>query len=507
VVDRHGQRIPVEFIVRTMVRNGERMRMTIVRDIRDRHMAQARIHHLAHHDALTGLPNRVSFMEHLEHSLLAARASGSRLALLFIDLDHFKRVNDSLGHLVGDALLRTVAARITAALRATDLVARFGGDEFMVLLSGLAGGTQHAADAEEVAAKLLATIGHAVAAEGRPISVTPSIGIALYPGDGHSPEELVKHADSAMYRAKARGRANYQFFDPGMARAAYDDLVLEGELAQALERGEFELHFQPQVHARDGTPAGAEALIRWRHPTRGLLGADEFIALAEQRQLMQAIGQWVLGEAARCALRWREMGLAVAPVAVNLSSVQFQSPHFLEAVAQVLPPQGLEAGLLELELTERMLMEDLAAVKERLTRLKRMGLRISVDDFGTGYSSLGHLKELPIDKLKIDHSFIRDLPNDRDSAAIARAIIQMGRSLGLTVMAEGVEFEAQREFLAEQGCDELQGLLISPPLPREEFERWAAQRGAVRSGSPLASAAAGSPADSASASAASTSSP
>ncbi|HKX39952.1 MAG TPA: bifunctional diguanylate cyclase/phosphodiesterase, partial [Burkholderiaceae bacterium] len=410
-----------------------------------------------------------------EHSLVGSPVVESRLALLFIDLDHFKRVNDSLGHLVGDALLRTVAARITASLRATDIVARFGGDEFMVLLSGLAGGTQHAADAEEVAAKLLASIGSAVAADGRPISVTPSIGIALYPGDGQTAEELVKHADSAMYRAKARGRANYQFFEHGMATTAYDDLVMEGELAQAIERGEFELHFQPQVRAHDGRLVGAEALIRWNHPTRGLLGADAFIAVAEQRQLMYPIGQWVLAEAARCALRWQQMGLidpGSAPIAVNLSNVQFQAMGFVDAVAQVLPPGGIGHGLLELELTERMLMEDLDQVKTRLAHLKQMGLRISVDDFGTGYSSLGHLKELPIDKVKIDRSFVHDLPDNRDSAAITRAIIQMGRSLGITVMAEGVETRAQRDFLAAQGCDELQGLLIAPPLPRAEFEAW-----------------------------------
>ncbi len=481
VLDKHGQRIPVEFIVRTMVRGGERLRMTIVRDIRDRHAAQARIHHLAHHDALTGLPNRVSFMDHLEHRMARPLDGGeARLALLFIDLDHFKRVNDSLGHLVGDTLLRTVAQRITASLRATDIVARFGGDEFVVLLSGLSEGVQHRADAEEVALKLLASIGARVNAEGRPLSVTPSIGVALYPGDGSTPEELVKHADSAMYLAKARGRANHQFFDRGVVNSAYAELVMEGQLAQALERGEFVLHFQPQVRARDGSLVGAEALIRWNHPERGLLLADAFIPLAEQRRLMLPIGQWVLGEAARCAVRWREMGLAVAPVAVNLSSVQFQSIGFIEAVAQVLPESGIGSGLLELELTERMLMDDMVEVKQRLAHLKAMGMQISVDDFGTGYSSLGHLKELPIDKVKIDRSFVHDLPANRDSAAITRAIIQMGRSLGLTVIAEGVETEAQRAFLAEQGCDELQGLLISPPLPQPAFEAWVAERARPR---------------------------
>jgi diguanylate cyclase (GGDEF)-like protein len=463
--------------VRTMVRGGEQLRMTIVRDIRDRHAAQARIHHLAHHDALTGLPNRLSFMAHLSQQMATvAQGDAPRLALLFIDLDHFKRVNDSLGHLVGDTLLRTVAARIIASLRATDLVSRFGGDEFVVLLAGLAPGAQQRADAEEVAQKLLASIGAPVDVERRPLSVTPSIGVALYPDDGDTPEALVKHADSAMYLAKSRGRANHQFFDRGTANSAYAELVMEGQLAQALERGEFVLHFQPQVRARDGGLVGAEALIRWNHPERGLLLADAFIPLAEQRQLMLPIGQWVLAEAARCALRWRDMGLKVAPVAVNLSSVQFHSIGFVEAVAQVLPGEGIGSGLLELELTERMLMDDLVAVKQRLVHLKAMGLQISVDDFGTGYSSLGHLKELPIDKVKIDRSFVHDLPMNRDSAAIARAIVQMGRSLGLLVIAEGVETEAQREFLAEQGCDELQGLLISAPLPQAAFEVWVRER-------------------------------
>ena len=476
LIDRDGKRIAVEIIVRTMVHRGERMRMAIVRDIRDRHAAQARIHHLAHHDALTGLPNRASFMGHVQRAMASADASDGRLALLFIDLDHFKRVNDSLGHLVGDALLRNVASRISASLRATDVVARFGGDEFMVLLPGLTAAGQPAAQAEDVAHKLLASIAAPLVAEGRPLSVTPSVGIALYPGDGSTAEELVKNADSAMYRAKAKGRANLQFFDRSIASAAYAALVMEGQLAQALERGEFQLHFQPQVSAADGALVGAEALIRWNHPQLGLLAADAFIPVAEQRQLMLPIGQWVLAEATRCAVRWQAMRLGVAPVAVNLSSVQFQSVGFLEAVAQVLPREGIGPGWLELELTERMLMDDVGVVKERLERLKAMGLMISVDDFGTGYSSLGHLKELPIDKVKIDRSFVHDLPGNRDSAAITRAIIQMGRSLGLTVIAEGVETEAQREFLAAQGCHELQGLLISPPLPQAAFEAWVQAR-------------------------------
>jgi diguanylate cyclase (GGDEF)-like protein/PAS domain S-box-containing protein len=476
ILDRHQQRIPVEFIVRTMVRNGESMRMTIVRDIRDRHAAQARIHHMAHHDALTGLPNRMSFMDHLQHSMGAARAEGSRLALLFIDLDHFKRVNDSLGHIVGDALLRTVAARIVGALRSTDVVARFGGDEFMVLVPGLPADPARREDVEQVAEKLLAAIEAPIDADGRPLSVTPSIGIAFYPGDGDSPTELIEHADSAMYRAKSKGRANHQFFDPVMATSAYAALVMEGELGQALARNEFELHFQPQVRSGDGGLVGAEALIRWNHPQRGLLMPDEFIPIAEQRRLMLPIGQWVLKEALRCATRWQGLGFAVEPVAINLSTVQFHSIGFIDAVTQALPPDGITAGLLELELTERMLMDDLADVKQRLMRLKALGLRISVDDFGTGYSSLGHLKELPIDKVKIDRSFIHDLPANRDSAAITRAIVQMGHSLDITVIAEGVETAAQARFLSELGCDELQGAWVSPPLPLAAFEAWVQER-------------------------------
>ncbi|HEX6707517.1 MAG TPA: EAL domain-containing protein [Albitalea sp.] len=472
VIDKQGQRIPVEFIVRTMVRNGERMRMTIVRDLRDRHAAQARIHHLAHHDTLTGLPNRSAFMEYLEHLMIGARESGSQLALLFIDLDHFKRVNDSLGHLVGDTLLRTVASRITASLRATDVVARFGGDEFMVLLPQV----PQRSDVEEVAHKLLQAIGAPLHAEGRPISVSASAGIALFPNDGATPEDLIKNADTAMYLAKARGRAQSRFFDPVMASSAYAALVMEGELAQALERGEFELHFQPQVSARNDAIVGAEALIRWHHPTRGLLQPGAFIPVAEQQRLMLPIGQWVLREAARCAARWQDLGLGVAPVAVNLSTMQFQSSEFVEVVAQVLREEGVDGRLIELELTERMLMDDLPEVGEKLRRLSELGIRVSVDDFGTGYSSLGHLKELPIDKMKIDASFVKDLPGNRGSTAITRAIIQMARSLGITAIAEGVETAAQRSFLALNGCDELQGDLIGKPMPAAQFELWVRTR-------------------------------
>ncbi len=471
IIDKTGRRIAVEFIVRSIHRRGEHIRMTIVRDIRDRQAAQARIHHLAHHDALTGLPNRLAFMEQLEPLMAQAQRSGQPLALLFIDLDHFKRVNDSLGHLAGDALLQTVGQRIVALLRASDRVARFGGDEFMVLLSG---GSPREVVAD-VARKLLSAIEAPLHAGGRPISVTPSIGIAIYPGDGDSPAQLIKNADAAMYLAKARGRANVQFFDHALARSAYASLVMEGQLSQALERGEFVLHFQPQVRASDGVLVGAEALVRWQHPERGLLLPDEFIPLAEQQRLMLPLGLWVLREAARAARRWRDTaapGAPDVPVAVNLSMLQFQAVGFVEGIAEVLRELDLPGPLLELELTERMLMDDLPEVRRKLVQLKALGILLAVDDFGTGYSSLGHLKELPIDKMKIDRSFVTDLPQRRDSAAIARAVIQMARGLGITVIAEGVETEAQRTFLAGEGCNELQGEAVSPPLTAEAFEAW-----------------------------------
>jgi diguanylate cyclase (GGDEF)-like protein/PAS domain S-box-containing protein len=476
VVRKDGKRIPVELIGRTLVYGDEKLRMSVVRDLRDRHAAQARIHHLAHHDALTGLPNRMAFMERLGQQIEQARLHGKSLALLFVDLDHFKRVNDSLGHLIGDKLLQTVAARISASLRAGDVVARFGGDEFIVLLDD-AGRD----DVAQVAHKLLCAIELPVDAEGRDLSVTPSVGIALFPHDGATPTELIKNADTAMYIAKSRGRANCQFFDPAVASAAYDALVLESQLTQALQREEFVLHFQPQVRAVDGGLAGIEALIRWMHPERGMLRPDAFIALAEQQRVMLPISQWVLRTAARAAKRWRALGLIDVPVAVNLSSMQFRANGFVAAVAEVLQEEGVPGHWLELELTERMLMDDVGEVKRTLQQLKALQIRVSVDDFGTGYSSLAHLKEFPIDGMKIDRSFVRDLPHQRGSVAIARAVVQMAQGLSLTVVAEGVETEDQRRFLLQQGCDLLQGELISAPLPAAELERWIATHHAALS--------------------------
>ncbi len=468
ILDHAGQRIDVELIVRSLLRNGERLRMAIVRDIRDRRSAQARIHYLAHHDPLTGLPNRSTFVGQVE-TLLGA-GNGAPLALLFVDLDNFKRVNDSLGHLAGDELLRTVAARITAALRGTDLVGRFGGDEFMVLLPEPMSRPQ----VEEVARKLLAAIHQPIVLERRRIAISASIGIAIFPGDGRRAVELLEHADSAMYLAKTRGRGNCQFFDPARNDIAYAELVMEGELVEALRLEQFDLHFQPMVAARDGTLVGVEALLRWSHPRYGLVLPDQFISVAEQQRLTLPLGNWVLRQALRRARQWQVQRRGPAVVAVNLSNLQFHSDGLVEGLRRLLREEQADGGLLELEISERTLLDDLADVRQRLVELKSMGLRISVDDFGTGYFSPRHLTELPVDRIKLDRSFVRDLPHNRESAAVARAIIQMADGLGKPVIAEGVESEAQCHFLAQLGCAVLQGNAISPPLAAGEIERWIA---------------------------------
>jgi diguanylate cyclase (GGDEF)-like protein/PAS domain S-box-containing protein len=465
---RNGQRIPVEFIGRTMIRNGQRLRMSIVRDIRDRQAAQARIHHLAHHDALTGLPNRMSFMEQLDQRMALARRTNESLALLFVDLDDFKRVNDSLGHLAGDKLLQTAAQRITDSLRASDRVARFGGDEFVVLL----GGVQQRRDAEDVAHKLLEVLARPVELDARWVHVTPSIGIALFPTQAQSPGELIKNADQAMYQAKAHGRATYRFYDRPLVNAAHEALELGSQLSQALAQGEFQLHFQPLVRCADGRLSAVEALIRWQHPDGRLLMPGDFLDVAEQQRLMLPIGHWVVREAIRTTRRWRSQGLTDVRISVNLSAAQFQAHGFMEGIEQLLAEEGAQGHWLEFELGERLLMNDATQVKPRLSRLKALGANIVVDDFGTGYFSLRSLRELPIDKLKIDRAFMRDLPAAVDSVAIVRAILHMAHHFGYTVVAEGVESAAQRNFLAQYGCDALQGEAVTLPLPRDAFEDW-----------------------------------
>ena len=397
--------------------------------------------------------------------MASGRAGDAQGALLFIDLDQFKRVNDSLGHLAGDVLLQTLAQRLKQLLRASDLVARFGGDEFLVLLPG----PQPLADVQEVAQKILTAFAVPLLLEGRPISVTPSVGIALYPLHANTPSDLIRCADAAMYLAKQQGRATKRCYEPALGERALAALELESQLTQAVARGEFVLHYQPQVRAADGALVGAEALIRWQHPTRGLVEPDHFMPLAEQQRLIMPIGQWVLREAVRAARRWHAAG-RMLPVSVNVASLQFRDAGFGASVAQVLHEEGLGGEWLELEITERMLMDDIDAVSATLADLKALGVRIAIDDFGTGYSSLGRLNRLPIDRIKIDRSFVHGLPDNSGHAAIARAIVMLATSLGMATIAEGVETAAQRDFLVALGCEELQGLLFGAPQVGQPYE-------------------------------------
>lgn len=471
-----GSSLPVELALGSAAVTLSGGRLVVVADRSAGAAADARIRFLAGHDPLTGLPNRGTFLEQAEQAFARAQNRSVRMAVLFVDIDHFKRVNDSLGYAAGDAMLRTVAARITGALRATDRVCRHAGDEFVVLLAG----DPDRAAIEEVARKLLLAIEAPVQlADGSSICVTPSIGVALFPEHGREPAELLKRADTAMTHAKARGRARVLLFEPAMAEAAYDALMLESDLGDALREGQFELAYQPQVRCGDGALAGLEALVRWRHPQRGWVSPDDFIELAEQRRLMLGIGRWVLGEALRQARDWQAKGLLQARVGVNLSSMQFQGADVVAWIERALADTGAAPACLELELTERMIMDDLPDGRASLQALRRLGVHVALDDFGTGTTSLSQLKSLEVDRLKIDRSFVHDLPADAAAAAVAEAIIRLGLGLGLEVVAEGVETAAQWEWLAARGCTYVQGHLVAQPMAAARCEAWLRER-AVR---------------------------
>jgi diguanylate cyclase (GGDEF)-like protein/PAS domain S-box-containing protein len=437
------------------------------RDITEQKRAEERIRYMAHYDALTELPNRLLLHDRIGQAIAQAQRNQEVLAVLFIDLDRFKTVNDSLGHAVGDRLLKTVAGLLESCTRGSDTIARIGGDEFVVLLGDL----KEPEDARHVAQKVLDTLAEPVVIDGNELKVTPSIGICAYPHDGADVATLMRNADTAMYYAKQMGRNNYQFFTQAMTEAAQHRLVIENDLRHALERGEFTLHYQPQLDLRSGRIIGFEALVRWRHPQRGLVPPSEFIAAAEETGLIGPLGEWVLRQACVEACAWRESGYPELQVSVNCSAHQFQREGFVETVELILRGTGLPASCLELEITESVIVQRSEEVMARFAELDAMGVRISIDDFGTGYSSLSYLKRFAIHQLKIDQSFVRDISSDPDDAAIVSAIIAISHSLGLKVVAEGVETAEQLAFLRSLGCDGAQGYYFSRPVPAEEFAR------------------------------------
>lgn len=447
-------------------------------DITERKRAEEQVKHLAFHDPLTNLPNRLLFNDRLTLAVAQAHRHNQKLAVLFLDLDRFKVINDSLGHSVGDELLRQVAERIQEHVREGDTVARLGGDEFTLLVPGIT--------AEEDAAKIARKICDAVHdpfwIDGRELFVTTSLGVSVYPSDGHDAETLVRNADSAMYRAKEQGRDNYQLYTPAMNAKAIERLSLESRLRQAVANDELELHFQPFIDLRTSEVLGAEALLRWRHPELGLIPPGEFIPIAELSGLIVPIGEWVLRTACAEAMKWHEKGFPALTVSVNLSSRQFQQSDLGSQVTHALEETGLEPDKLDLEITESCAMQNAEHSINTLQGLKKQGVRISMDDFGTGYSSLNYLKRFPIDRIKLDQSFVRDLPADKDDAAIAMAVIAMGRSLELVVIAEGVETEEQLQFLSSHDCDQLQGFLFSRPLPAEAFQAFLTKNHADKTG-------------------------
>lgn len=443
----------------------------IGQDITERKANERQIEFLAQHDVLTRLPNRLLVRDRLEQAVAHAERSRAKLALLFLDLDHFKGINDSLGHSAGDTLLKEVARRLGECVRDSDTISRQGGDEFLIVLSDLPD-TDAAAP---VLAKIMGRLQEPFQIEGDEVSTSVSMGIAIFPEDGNSFETLLKKADMAMYRAKEGGRNTYRFFDEGMNIEAIEHMVMRNGLRHALERGEFVLHYQPQIHLASGAVTGVEALIRWNHPELGMIMPGRFISVAEESGLIVPIGDWVIREACRQAMIWKMAGVPALVMAVNLSAVQFKRGDVEQSVVHALEESGFNPALLELELTESILIQNAENVLGTVKRLKRLGVKLSIDDFGTGYSSLSYLKRFDIDKLKIDQSFIRDLASDPDDAAIVLAIIQMARSLNLTTLAEGVEDIGMLETLRTFHCDEAQGDYFARPMPAEAFADYLAQ--------------------------------
>jgi diguanylate cyclase (GGDEF)-like protein/PAS domain S-box-containing protein len=457
-------RIPVEVHANRPIAD-EPLIQAFFRDISAIRKSREELYHMAHHDPLTQLPNRLLFLDRLGHALELARREGRKIAVLFLDLDRFKNVNDTLGHPTGDKLLQEVAKQIKSRVREEDTLGRLGGDEFVLLIEKLV----DEREASMVAQKLLEAFVQPFAVEGHELFLSASIGISLFPMDGQNGATLVRNADTAMYRAKDQGRNNFQFYTHEMTASAIERVALENALRRALERGELLLHYQPQIDLNNGSLIGAEALIRWQHPKMGLVMPGRFIHLAEESGLIRPIGEWVLFNACDQMRQWREQGFILPRIAVNLSGHQLHKDGIVEQVQSVLRGTKLEPDWLELEITESFIMRQAEDAIGMLNQLKELGVQLAIDDFGTGYSSLSYLKRLPVHKLKIDQSFVHGIPDDVNDSSIARAVIALGRSMQLRVIAEGVETEQQQAFLRAEGCDEGQGYLYSRPVSATDF--------------------------------------
>ncbi|HEX8978423.1 MAG TPA: EAL domain-containing protein [Parasulfuritortus sp.] len=455
-----GSLFPARASISKLVEENGMAYTVILNDVTVQKQNEERIRYLAHYDTLTGLPNRVLFGDRLEQAIAEAERRGRIVGLALLDLDRFKTINDTLGHGAGDALLQNVSRRLVGCVRQDDTVARLGGDEFAVILADVA----QPGDVARIAGSILDGFAPPFSVMGRELFMAASMGISLYPLDGQEIDVLMKNADVAMYRAKESGRSAYQFYESAMTAQAAQRLALENDLRRAVERGELRLLFQPQVALATGRLDAFEALVRWQHPERGLMSPGSFIPLAEENGLIVPIGEWVLEQACVCSRRWQDAGLPPVKVAVNVSSRQFLKSHLFEIVDNALRRTGLEPRWLELEITESMLMQDEAAAIDTIRRINRLGVNFVLDDFGTGYSSLSRLKRFPLTTLKIDQSFIADIPDDAGDAAIVRSIVSMGHGLGIRVLAEGVETGAQAEFLREVGCDVIQGFHYGEPL-------------------------------------------
>ncbi len=432
----------------------------------ERKQIEQKLTFLAHYDSLTGLANREHFNNTLSHILKVAKRNRQTFALMFLDLDHFKEINDTLGHLIGDQLLVSVAKRLKSCVRASDFIARLGGDEFVIILDTI----KITQDIMGVSEKILSALSDPFKFENREVFISSSIGITLYPDDADNTRDLLKYADVAMYQAKDKGRNNYQFYTPKLNAEAIQAMEIKNELRGAISRNELLLFYQPKVNLSNNTIVGAEALLRWHHPVRGMIAPDDFIPIAEKSGLIISIGKWVISEAFKQAKTWQENFLQNFCMSINLSVKQFQNSELIEFIDAELNQHSLDSSTIEFEITESLLMQKSHLEQEILRELSNKGFKISIDDFGTGYSSLSYLKRFTINELKIDRSFIKDVISDLDDAEIVKAIIAMAHALKLEVVAEGVEDESQKSFLQQLDCDQIQGFLISKPVPAIEFE-------------------------------------